>query len=105
MNQVVIAARGDDAASLQREGDGLNGHVPPSLDGLREGLKALGYEEGKSLQLDLRNVADETAARSVALELVKQRPDLIVTFENQARQCLRRSTKGKENSVGPVIVE
>ena len=80
-------------------------HVPPSLDGLREGLKALGYEEGKNLQLDFRNVADETAARAVALELVKQRPDLIVTFENQARQCLRRSTKGKENSVGPVIVE
>ena len=23
-------------------------HVPPSLDGLRDGLKALGYEEGKN---------------------------------------------------------
>ena len=53
-------------------------HVPPSLNGLRDGLKALGYEEGRNLKLDFRNVADEAAARAVALELVRQRPDLIV---------------------------
>jgi hypothetical protein len=29
-------------------------HVPPSLDALREGLQALGYEEGKNLLLDWR---------------------------------------------------
>jgi hypothetical protein len=41
-------------------------HVPPSLDGLRDGA---GYEEGRNLVLDFRNVADEAAARAVALEL------------------------------------
>jgi putative ABC transport system substrate-binding protein len=67
-------------------------HVPPSLDGLREGLKALGYEEGKNLQLDFRNLADEAAARAVARELVKQRPDLIVAFENQTLRAAKAAT-------------
>jgi putative ABC transport system substrate-binding protein len=58
-------------------------HVPPSLDGLRDGLKALGYEQGRNLQLDFRNVADEAAARVVAVDLARGRPDLLVAFENQ----------------------
>ena len=64
-------------------------HVPPSLDGLRDGLKALGYEEGKNLQLDFRNVADEAAARVVALELARGRPDLLVAFENQTLRAAK----------------
>jgi len=58
-------------------------HVPPSLDGLRDGLKALGYEEGKNLQLDFRNLPDEAAARVTANEFARARPDLVVAFENQ----------------------
>ena len=58
-------------------------HVPPSLDGLRDGLKALGYEEGKNLQLDFRNLPDEAAARATATEFARARPDLVVAFENQ----------------------
>src|ERR1700739_3657300 len=58
-------------------------HVPPSLDGLREGLKALGYEEGKNLKLDFRNLPDEAAARMTAVEFARTRPDLVVAFENQ----------------------
>src|SRR5438309_11003398 len=58
-------------------------HVPPSLDGLRDGLKALGYEEGKNLRLDFRNLPDEAAARLTAAEFARTRPDLVVAFENQ----------------------
>ena len=58
-------------------------HVPPSLDGLRDGLKALGYEEGKNLRLDFRNLPDEAAARATAAEFERARPDLVVAFENQ----------------------
>ncbi|MBI4528222.1 MAG: hypothetical protein HY695_30885 [Deltaproteobacteria bacterium] len=38
-------------------------HVPPSFPALREALKALGYEEGKNIHLDWRNLPDEEAAR------------------------------------------
>ena len=58
-------------------------HVPPSLDGLREGLKALGYEERKNLTLDFRNLADEAAARITAAEFARMRPDVVIAFENQ----------------------
>jgi hypothetical protein len=33
-------------------------HVPPSLVPLREELRALGYEDGRNIRLDFRNVAD-----------------------------------------------
>jgi putative tryptophan/tyrosine transport system substrate-binding protein len=68
-------------------------HVPPSLNGLRDGLKALGYEEGRNLALDFRNVADEAAAHAVALELVRQRPDLIVAFEDQTLRAAQAATR------------
>jgi len=58
-------------------------HIPPSFDGLRDGLKALGYEEGKNLQLDFRNLPDEAAARVTAAEFARARPDLVIAFENQ----------------------
>jgi hypothetical protein len=46
-------------------------HVPPSLDALREGLQALGYEEGKNLLLDWRNLPDEAAAHATARAFVR----------------------------------
>lgn len=46
-------------------------HVPPGLAGLRDGLKALGYEPGKNIQLDFRNIADEEAARATAQDFVR----------------------------------
>ncbi|HEY3065765.1 MAG TPA: ABC transporter substrate-binding protein [Methylomirabilota bacterium] len=58
-------------------------HVPPSLEGLRDGLKTLGYEEDKNLRLDFRNLPDEAAARTTAAEFARTRPDLVVAFENQ----------------------
>jgi ABC-type uncharacterized transport system substrate-binding protein len=59
-------------------------HVPPSLDGLREGLKALGYVEGGNLQLDFRNLANREAALETAREFVRDRFDLVVAFERQS---------------------
>ncbi|MBI4593261.1 MAG: ABC transporter substrate-binding protein [Candidatus Rokubacteria bacterium] len=58
-------------------------HVPPSLEPLRQELKALGYQEGKNVRLDWRNLPDEDAARETAKEFVRTRVDLIVAFENQ----------------------
>src|SRR5919108_1825732 len=58
-------------------------HLPSGLDPLRKGLKALGYEEGRNLSLDFRNLPDEAAAYATAQEFVRERVDLIVAFENQ----------------------
>jgi putative ABC transport system substrate-binding protein len=67
-------------------------HVPPSLDGLREGLTALGYEEGKNIHFDWRNLADEDAARTTAQAFVRDRVDLIVAFENQTVRAVKATT-------------
>ena len=67
-------------------------HVPPSLGPLRETLKTLGYEEGRNLRLDWRNLPDEAAAASVAREFVRDRVDLIVAFEDEAARAAKAAT-------------
>ena len=67
-------------------------HVPPSLPALREGLKALGYEEGKNLRFDWRNLPDEKAAREAAKEFARDRVDLIVAFEGQCARAAKAVT-------------
>ncbi len=67
-------------------------HVPPSLLGLREGLKALGYKEGKNIQLDWRNLPNEAAAHETAKAFVRDGVDLIVTFENQTVRAAKAAT-------------
>jgi putative ABC transport system substrate-binding protein len=67
-------------------------HIPPSLDGLREGLKALGYEDGRNIELDFRNLVDEEAASVVAREFVQKKVDLIVAFEPQTVRAAKATT-------------
>src|SRR5919198_6326576 len=80
-------------------------HVPPSLEGLRAGLKALGYDvpasqipkvsttfEGGNIRLVWRNVADDRAARQTARDFVRDRVDLVVAFENQAVRAAQAAT-------------
>jgi putative ABC transport system substrate-binding protein len=55
-------------------------HIPPGLEALRDDLKTMGYEEGKNIQLDFRNLADEEAATRTASEFVRAGLDLIVAF-------------------------
>ena len=89
-----LAARAQPAAKVWQIGlfhVGLD-HVPPSLDGLREGLKALGYEEGKNIRLDWRNLPDEEAARLTAQRFVRDRVDVIVAFETQTVQAAKAAT-------------
>jgi putative tryptophan/tyrosine transport system substrate-binding protein len=67
-------------------------HVPSSLETLRIGLKALGYEQGKNIYLDWRNLADEAAARQAAKEFVSNHVELIVAFENQSVRAAKATT-------------
>ncbi len=66
--------------------------APASLDGLREGLKLWGLEEGKNIVLDWRSVADEEAARATAEEFVKGGVDAIVAVENPAVRAAKAAT-------------
>ena len=68
-------------------------HVPPSLEGLKDGLAKLGYQEGKNLRLDFRNLADEEAARVTAQQFVRDRVDLIVAFESQCVRAAQTATR------------
>jgi putative ABC transport system substrate-binding protein len=67
-------------------------HIPPPLDPLRQELKKLGYEEGKNIQLDWRNLPDEEAARATAQEFVRNKVDLIVAFESQTVRAAKAAT-------------
>ena len=67
-------------------------HVPGSLERLREGLKAFGYEEGKNIHLDWRNLPDDEAARKTAEEFAQSKVDLIVAFENQTIRAVKGAT-------------
>lgn len=89
-----LAADGQQAGKVWRIGlfhVGLD-HVPPQLDGLREGLRALGYEEGKNVRLDWQNVPNENAAREMARAFVRERVDLIVAFENYTARAAKAAT-------------
>jgi hypothetical protein len=67
-------------------------NAPSAWLGLRQGLKELGYEEGKNLRWDFRNLPDETAAQATAREFVRQRVDVMVAFEEQAVRAARAAT-------------
>jgi ABC-type uncharacterized transport system substrate-binding protein len=67
-------------------------HVPPPLETLRQELKKLGYEEGKNIHLDWRNLPDEEAAHATAREFVRNRVDLIVAFESQTVRAAKAAT-------------
>ncbi len=67
-------------------------HVPGSLERLREGLKAFGYEEGKNIHLDWRNLPDDEAARRTAEEFARSKVDIIVAFENQTIRAVKAAT-------------
>ena len=89
------AAEAQQAGKIYRVGlfhVGLD-HVPPSLESLRQGLRALGYEDGRNIRLDFRNLPDEIAARLTAEEFARDRVDVIVAFESQTVRAAKAATR------------
>ena len=71
------------------------GAYSPAIDGLRDGLRALGLEEGKQLVLQVRDAKGdlklvEAAARSLEAEKV----DLIYSVASSVTLTAKRATKG-----------
>ena len=59
-----LAAGAQQARKMWRVGVfHVGDHSPPGLQTLRDGLRARGYEEGRNIQLDFRNLAEEEEAR------------------------------------------
>jgi ABC-type uncharacterized transport system substrate-binding protein len=67
-------------------------HVPPSLENLKKTLRAFGYEEGKNLRLDWRNLPDEPAAHKAAADFARDGVDLVVAFENHTVRAAKAAT-------------
>lgn len=67
-------------------------HQPPGLQPLRDGLRALGYEEGRTLSLDFRNLADEAAAARTARDFVQGGVNVIVAFGDPTVRAARAET-------------
>jgi len=67
-------------------------HVPSSLEPLRETLKTLGYEEGKTVQFDWRKLARRERRRRRREDICRRRVDLIVAFENETVRAARAAT-------------
>jgi putative ABC transport system substrate-binding protein len=60
---------------------------------LREGLKELGWVEGRNLQTDIRYESDPRRIHDLAQALVGQDPDAIVVSTNAATRALQQQTK------------
>lgn len=67
-------------------------HVPPSVSTLFDELRVLGYDEGRNIHLDWRNLADEQAAHDAAREFVRDGAHAIVAFENQTVRAAMAAT-------------
>ena len=64
-----------------------------AIKGLREELKQLGYQEQKTIFLEIRNAkGDRSALKPAADDLVKQKTDVIVTTGTRATQVVKSAT-------------
>ncbi len=64
-----------------------------AVKGLREGLKELGYQEGKNLQVEIHDAkGDRGALKQEANELVRQKVRLIFTTGTRATQGAKAAT-------------
>ena len=72
----------------------LGGSYLPAIDGLRDGLKKLGLEEGKQFVLHLRDTkGDLTSVDAVAKELEDEKVDVIFAVARSVTTAARRGTK------------
>jgi putative ABC transport system substrate-binding protein len=66
----------------------------PTVEGLRAGLRELGFEEGRDIVFDIRFTQGKPGATRAAAEaLVKEGVDLIVTSNEAATQAAKSATK------------
>jgi putative ABC transport system substrate-binding protein len=70
----------------------LSGHHRVIVDGLRQGLRELGLEEGKHVILDIREIGDLKASEEAARDLERGKVDLIYTVTSDVTIPTKRAT-------------
>src|SRR5215204_1413913 len=96
---VTIGARPGSACAqtngLKRVGVVYHGGpYEPSIDALRDGLRAAGFEEGRHIALLLRNVKGDVAAAEAAARALERddKVDVIVAISTTAARAAKRVT-------------
>lgn len=65
-----------------------------SVDGIKAGLKELGYEEGKDIVVEVRNPkGDLDLTKKMASDIVASKPDLIVSVSTSASSAVKDANK------------
>ncbi len=77
-------------------------HIPPALDPLKARLAELGWTEGKNLELVFRNLEPEQA-EGQAEAFVRERVDVIVSFEDQSIDAAKAATASMRGHRIPVV--
>jgi len=63
------------------------------IEGLRQGLGALGWLEGRNVSIDYRFAPAGAGAQALAKELVSLQPDVIVSHTSPPTAALQRETR------------
>ena len=87
----VLAGQGE----VGKIGVLLLGYPDPStfIMGLREGLRELGYEEGRSINLIVRSAdGNATALASLAADLIRSQVNIIVAYPTTAGLAAKKVT-------------
>ena len=69
-----------------------NDHKPPSYEPLLEGMRALGYVDGRNIRYDFQNVADNQAALDAARTFARDRVDMVIAFDQEACDAAHKAT-------------
>ena len=90
---VPLATEAQPAGKAWRIGFLATG-APAVLPAFRDGLRALGYEEGKNITIEYRSAEGRAdRLRHLAAELVRLKVDLIVVFGTQATEAARDASR------------
>jgi len=95
---VSLAAGAQQATHVYRIGRLSSGHPPagpdPNLEAFRQGLRALGYDEGQNLVIEYR-YAEGNLERlpTLAAELVRLKVDVIVAVASAATRAVQHATR------------
>jgi putative tryptophan/tyrosine transport system substrate-binding protein len=91
---VPFAAEAQQAARLPRIGILLPGNTGTGTEGLRQGLRELGYVEGRTAVIEWRWWEGKTERlRDAAAEMVRLNPDVIVVGGSEATKAMKEATR------------